>query len=302
MTHPIAFFAYKRHEHTRKALIALQKNIGFDPTLLHIFCDGAKRTEDLPLVEQTRKVIRETVSSESRIVFRDENWGLSKSIIAGTDALTKQFGTVIVLEDDLITSPQFLSYMGRGLELYSNNEQVMQISGHMFPTTIPSTDDAVFLPFATSWGWATWKRAWDQFDPQMTKMSVLEKDAKLRRQFDLNGSYPYYKMACRQRQGKIDSWAIRWYMSMFFRGGIALYPKHSLVSNTGFDGSGIHCSSVHEIQDLKESVFEKFPEVRIDPKVQEAVFSHLKRRSTLSYKIYTRLRAKMFGPGKPLKS
>lgn len=296
MTHPIAFFAYKRYEHTHKALNALQNNIGFDPSLLHIFCDGARKSEDVPLVEQTRRIIKETVSSESTIVFRNENWGLSKSIIAGTDALTKQFGTVIVLEDDLITSPQFLSYMTRGLDLYSQNEQVMQISGHMFPTTIPSRDDAVFLPFPTSWGWATWKRAWDHFDPEMNKLRLLEENAKLRQQFDLNGSFPYYKMACSQRRGKIDSWAIRWYLSMFFNSGIVLYPKHTLISNIGFDGTGIHCPSIHETQDLKDSVCEQFPDVKIDLKVQEAVFGHLRQRSRLSYKLFTRLRAKVFGP------
>lgn len=302
MTHPIAFFAYKRHEHTRKALTALQDNIGFDPSLLHIFCDGARRPEDIPLVEQTRKVIRETVSPESTIVLRNENWGLSKSIIAGTTALTKQFGSVIVLEDDLITSPRFLSYMSRALDLYAHDDKVMQISGHMFPMTVPTADDAVFLPFPTSWGWATWKRAWDHFDPEMRQMSLLEQNRKLRRQFDLNGSFPYYKMACRQQRGDIDSWAIRWYLSMFFRGGIVLYPKETLVSNTGFDGSGRHCPSSHETQDLGDSVYERFPDVAIDPKVQDAVFAHLKRRSSLSYKLFTRLRAKVFGPEKPLKS
>lgn len=295
MTHPIAFFAYKRHEHTRNALIALQNNSGFDPSLLHVFCDGARKPQDVPFVERTRKIIRDTVSSETTIVCRTENWGLSKSIIAGTDALTKQYGTVIVLEDDLITSPQFLSYMTRGLDLYAQNEQVMQISGHMFPTSIPSKDDAVFLPFSTSWGWATWKRAWDHFDPDMTQLRLLDEDRRLRRRFDLNGSFPYYKMACKQRRGKIDSWAIRWYLSMFFRNGLALYPRHTLVSNTGFDGTGVHCPSSHEAQELRDTVLNQFPDVKVDPQVQAAVFRHLKRRSRLSYKLFTRVRARFFG-------
>ena len=293
MTHPIAFFAYKRHEHTRKALIALQNNSGFDPSLLHIFCDGAKRTEDLPMVEQTRKVIRETVSSECTIVCRDENWGLAKSIIAGTNALTEKFGTAIVLEDDLITSPHFLSYMSRGLDLYADDNRVMQVSGFMFPLNAKSTDDAFFLPLTTSWGWATWRRAWEHFDPSMDKISLLDNSKALRYEFDLRGSYPYYKMICAQREKKIDSWAIRWYMSVFLNGGLTLYPKTSLVSNIGFDGSGTHCASEQTSDALSDREIARFPSVELNIVVTRQVFDHLRHQNRWWSKLWRRCLAKL---------
>ncbi len=293
MTHPIAFFAYKRHEHTRKALTALQNNIGFDPSLLHIFCDGARKLEDVPLVEQTRKVIREMVSSDSTIVFRDENWGLAKSVIAGADALTERFGTVIVVEDDLITSPQFLSYMYRGLDTYSEDDRVMQISGYMFPVDVESADDAFFLPMTTSWGWATWRHAWDHFDPSMGKLSLLDGSKSLRHEFDLLGSYPYYRMICDQREGRIDSWAIRWYLSVFLNRGITLYPKASLVSNIGFDGTGTHCASKRTFSVFSDSNINRFPSAALNTVITRQVIDHLRHENQWWWKLWRRCLAKL---------
>jgi hypothetical protein len=109
----------------------------------------------------------------------------------------------------------------------------------MFPG-IPAKEDACFLSLTTTWGWATWRRAWDTFDPNLSKLGLLERDSDLRHRFDLNGSYPYFEMVRQQQQGIVDSWGIRWYMTVFFRGGLVLYPGRSLVTNIGGDGSGTH--------------------------------------------------------------
>ncbi len=292
-THPIAFFAYKRDEHARKALIALQNNVGFDPSLLHIFCDGARRAADVAQVEQTRSVIRETVSSESAIVYRNENWGLAKSIIAGVSELTKKFGTVIVLEDDLITSPHFLSYMNQALDLYANEKTVMQVSGFMFPVSAISSDDAFFLPLTTSWGWATWHRAWEHFDPSMHKLSLLDNSKSLRYEFDLRGSCPYYKMICSQREKKIDSWAIRWYMSVFLNSGLTLYPRTSLIANIGFDGSGTHCASEQSNELLSDCEITGFPSVELNRAVTRQVVDHLRHQNRWWNKLWRRCLAKL---------
>lgn len=122
----------------------------------------------------------------------------------------------------------------------------MQISSHMFPVELKAETDAIFLPFTTSWSWATWQRAWKHFDPEMSGYEILRKDRRLRHQFDLNGAYSYFTMLEAQRNGQIDSWAIRWYLSVFTQKGLTLYPVQSLVGNTGFDGSGTHCG----IQDV----------------------------------------------------
>src|SRR5262249_54070621 len=158
----------------------------------------------------------------------------------GVTDLCHRHASAIVIEDDLELSPYFLEYMNAGLVTYRDDARVMQISGYMFPIRLPSSQDAFFLPLTTSWGWATWDRAWRQFDPDAVVASLVLADPLQRSAFDLNGSYPYSAMLQAQQEGKIDSWAIRWYHSVFAHKGLVLYPARSLVRNSGFDGSGVN--------------------------------------------------------------
>jgi hypothetical protein len=241
---PIALFVYNRPDHTKQTVESLQKNALSKESELFIFSDGPKNDAAKKQVMEVRDYIK-TISGFKRvnIIEKEKNSGLANSIIAGVTELCERFGSVIVLEDDLIVSPHFLEYMNAALERYEKNERVMQISGFMFPVELKALTDAVFLPFTSSWGWATWQRAWQQFDPEMKGYDNLHANPALRRRFDLDGSYPYYKMLEAQRRGRIDSWAIRWYLSVFIAGGLVLHPARSLVCNGGFDNSGIHCCS-----------------------------------------------------------
>jgi hypothetical protein len=117
----------------------------------------------------------------------------------------------------------------------------MQISGHRFYDCLETEKEkSFFQPLTTSWGWATWARAWKHFDPHMTGIEALHTDKSMRKRFDLNDSYPYSSMVDNQKAGKIDSWGIRWVWSMFKRQGLALYPTQTLIRNIGFSGGSTH--------------------------------------------------------------
>lgn len=241
---PIAFFAYKRPKHTLAALSALKTNPLAERSTLYIYCDGPKSSDDLPAVTAVRQVVRsETWCQTVHIIEREHNLGLANSVIAGVTELTARYGSAIVLEDDLIVASGFLDYMNQALDRYRNEPKVMQVSAYMLPVPTPNGADALFLPFTTSWGWATWQRAWQHFDPEMTTYRKIAESKELCRRFDLEGSFPYSMLAERQRQGLIDSWAVRWYLTTFGQEGLTLYPAHSMVRNAGFDGSGTHCDS-----------------------------------------------------------
>lgn len=254
---PIAFFAYKRPQHTLNALESLAKNIEADKSELFIFCEAPKNPQDWVLVNQVREIVRQKQWCKAvHIIERETNLGCANSIIEGVTKICDRYGRVIVLEDDLIVSPYFLQYMNAALDRYANESKIMQISGHMFPVNIKVETDAIFLPFSTSWGWATWKRAWQYFDPNMSDYEVLKKDRKLRHKFDLNGSFFYFSMLEAQRNGEIDSWCIRWYLNAFMQQGLTLFPVQSLVENTGFDESGTHCGSYYgKLSNFDESNF-----------------------------------------------
>ena len=252
---PIALFVYNRPWHTEATVNSLLKNEQASASELFVFSDAARNNEAEVAVMQVRNYIK-TISGFKKVTIseKDRNWGLANSIIDGVTGVVNQFGRVIVLEDDLVTSPCFLTYMNKALSLYIDEEKVMQIAGYMFPMDLDVSDDALFLPFISSWGWATWQRAWQNFDPEASQYQKLVQDGALRNRFDLDGNYRYFKMLQAQQMGKSESWAIRWYLSVFMRGGLALYPKKSLVRNDGFDGSGVNCAvSDIETSELNES-------------------------------------------------
>ena len=275
----IALFVYNRPQHTRRTVGALQKNELAEKSDLVIFSDAPKTPEAAEAVREVREYIKTIDGFRSvSIIERDRNLGLANSVIDGVTKLCKEYGRVIVLEDDLITSPFFLEYMNTALARYQNDEQVMQISGYMFPISVAAATDAVFLPMTTSWGWATWQRAWQHFDPAARGHGALKDNVDMRHKFNLDGGYDYFGMLEQQMQGKIDSWAIRWYLSVWIRGGLTLFPLITLVENIGFDGSGTHGAAAHLINP-SSSAFKvvTFPATKINTTTQRAVYEYLKK-------------------------
>ena len=151
-----------------------------------------------------------------------------------------QYESIIVLEDDMVTSPYFLTYMNEALEKYADDDRVVSIHGWVFPVA-KSLPEAFFLLGADCWGWATWRRGWDCFNNNGQFLLNELKCRKLIHAFDFNGLYPYSKMLESQIKGKNDSWAVRWHASAFLAGKLTLYPGRSLVHNIGNDNSGTHC-------------------------------------------------------------
>jgi hypothetical protein len=235
---PIALFTYNRPHHTRKTIEALQLNKLSSDSDLFIFSDGPK--EGLPgtQVREVRNYLKTISQFKSvRIIERKTNLGLSANILDGVQQVIAEFGKVIVLEDDLLTSPYFLDYMNEGLRLYEHDERVISINGYIYPVEekLPST---FFLRGADCWSWATWKRGWDLFQPDGRLLLKGLMESNQTELFDFDGSYPYIQMLRDQIDGKNNSWAIRWYASAFLENKFTLYPGKSLVSNNGGDGSG----------------------------------------------------------------
>ncbi len=253
---PIAFFAYNRPEHTRQALESLCKCDGALESELFIYCDGPKGAKDEKAVHKVREIVKSYPwCGAVEVIEKDVNVGLANSIIHGVTEIVNRYGRIIVLEDDLVLSPQFLNFMNDALDNYMDIQQVMHISGYMFPVRgkLPET----FFYRATScWGWATWKRAWDKFEPDAIKLLAKFENAKQRWEFDIKGTMQYYKMLAGQTRNNTDAWAARWYASVFLNNGLCLHPGISLVNNIGHDGTGLHCgpTDVYKVEISKERV------------------------------------------------
>lgn len=248
---PLALFTYNRPQYARLALGTLARCTRIDECQIYIYCDGAKTTEQATAVEQSRVIVRAWAEKFGAIVIeRNENLGLARSIATAVTELCEKFGRVIVLEDDLQVSPDFVDYMLQALDRYADESRVYQISGYMFRIKNPAQPDAFFVPLTTSWGWATWNRAWHAFDSDAAAAAVEKlADPQVRRRFDLDNSSDRATMMHQRAVNQNDSWAILWWWAVFQINGLVLYPRKSLVWVGGFDDSGTHnraASKVHQ--------------------------------------------------------
>lgn len=238
---PIVLFVYNRLNHTALTVRSLKDNKLAKESDLYIYSDGPKSTSDQQTVDEVRAYLKTVEGFSSiTIIERRENWGLAKSIINGVTEIVNRYGKVIVLEDDLVTSPYFLTFMNDALSTYEDQSRVMHISGYMYPIKQEGLPSSFFIRPTSCWGWATWVRAWDNFQKE-TDYCLEHFDKKMIKQFNLNGSYNYFSQIVANKSGKLNTWAVYWYASCFLRDGLSLHPKISFVRNIGMDGSGVHC-------------------------------------------------------------
>ena len=239
---PIALFTYNRLGHARLTVEALQRNQFADASELFIFSDGPRSEADGESVNTVRNYLKGIGGfKKTTVIERDQNLGLAQSIITGVTEIVNSYGSIIVLEDDMVTSPYFLKYMNEALACYVADEEVISIHGYLYPVwgKLPET---FFLRGADCWGWATWKRGWDLFEPDGKKLLGELREKELTHRFDYDGAYTFTHMLEEQIAGQNNSWAIRWYASAFLKGKLTLYPGKSLIHNTGMDASGTHCN------------------------------------------------------------
>ncbi|PST84023.1 sugar transferase [Pedobacter yulinensis] len=277
---PIALFVYNRPKHTARTLKFLRQNALAEESKLFIFSDGPKDPSDEQSVAAVREVVKNAEGFRSvRIIERKENMGLANSVIAGVTELCDKYGQVIVFEDDLVTSPHTLLYFNEALNRYRQTEKVMHIGAYMYPLNSPGLPETFFYRAATSWGWATWKRAWDQFEPDIDKL-IAQFDASKRRAFSIEQTMNFWKQMKAFKRGRNNSWAIRWYASVFLRGGLTLNPSQSLVNNIGHDGSGIHSG----INDIYNVVINPRPITHFPDKLEENELAYAAIRHFLKHR------------------
>ena len=281
---PIALFVYNRPWHTRRTVEALQRNDLAKKSELIIYSDGPKTESDREKVEEIRHYVSSIGFIRVTIFEGNQNLGLAKSVTTGVTDTVHRYGRIIVLEDDLLVSPYFLDYMNTALNLFENKPQVMQISGNMFQVKFSDAiSDCFFLPYTTTWGWATWRRAWNMFDPGMQGIAQLEQDKKFRQAFDMEGTYPYYEMIRDQKAGRINSWGIQWYLSVFFHSGIVLHPKRSIVRHIGFGEDATHVRRDAGIyaDTISNSPVSTYPEnIEVDGKAKEEYIRFFRKHQT----------------------
>jgi len=262
---PIVLFVYNRPLHTRQTVEALQKNELANESELFIYSDAAKNENAKAQVQEIRQYIKSIDGFKKvTIVEREKNWGLANNIIDGVTKIANQYGKIIVLEDDLVTSPYFLKFMNDALDFYKNKKKVWHISGWNYPIHVDEAKGTFLWSVMNCWGWATWNDRWAFYEKNVDEIisAFSKKDIK---EFNLDGAENFWGQVLANKEGKINTWAIFWYAAIFEKGGLCLNPNISFVRNIGMDGSGVHFNDkiniskeiLHKLNFEKTIVFEE---------------------------------------------
>lgn len=290
---PICLFTYSRLEETKQTVEALQNNFLASQSNLFIFSDGPKNESVKNKVDAVREYIKTIKGFKSIVVFLSKNnKGLANSIIEGVTKIINQFGQVIVLEDDLVTTPNFLDYMNSSLVEFSNNDKVFSISGFSYQIDVSETlnYDNYFWGRANPWGWATWSNRWQKVCWNYENLGDFNINSLDRKRFNYCGS-DLSKMLNDSIKGKIDSWYIRFNFAMFLNSMFTCYPKFSKVKNIGFNDN-----STHTKKSLFETVKIEFDysnnrnfnfnkTVEVDIKIHKKLYSYKSYKTRILRKI-----------------
>lgn len=252
---PVIIFTYNRLDTLELVIKNLQKNILADKTDVFIFSDYARKDKDVESINYVRKFLHQITGFKSTtIIERNENYGLAKNIIEGVTDIINKYEKVIVLEDDLITSKNFLSYMNQSLDFYKDDKRIFAISGYTGKLpSLKSLDEEGYLSYRPcSWGWGTWKEEWIKNDWEVKDFDKFIKDKKAVKSFN-RGGIDMARMLKHCMEGKNHSWAIRWSYTMYKLDKYCFYPKISKIQNVGFGEDATNCKGIDIYQTILDN-------------------------------------------------
>ena len=252
---PVVLFVYARPDHAEKTLNALAENDLARDSDLIIFCDGPKNER---AVEKNKEVVELIKKEQTLGRFRsvtlnisEKNKGLAKSIITGVGEVMEKFGRCIVIEDDVVTNPYFLTFMNNSLVEFESDEKIFSIAGFTYPLkALKNHPHDIYLSYRScSQAWASWRDRWESVDWEVKDFDELSRSFKKRRQFNRGGN-DLYRMLRHQMRGERDSWAVRFCYAQARQDMYAVYPRETLTLNIGNDGSGTHCQDTGKPEDF----------------------------------------------------
>lgn len=291
MNVPICLFTYNRPLETMQTIKALQNNYLASESDLFIFSDGPKNEVARLKVEAVRAFLASIDGFKSVKIFESEqNKGLANSIISGVSQVIENYGRVIVLEDDLITSPNFLDFMNQALSFYSDQENIFSISGYSMD--LPSLESYkldYYLGYrASSWGWGTWRDRWEQIDWAISDYKTFIYNPFEHFKFMRGGSdLPY--MLWKQMNGKIDSWAIRWCYHQFKNDLLTIFPTQSKIKSIGFGKNATHTKNTKRFDTILETGQQTVFTFDKNPTVNKTLNNEFRRK----FSVIARLRDKL---------
>jgi len=238
---PVLFCIFNRPELTRQVF---QRIRAARPKVLLIVSDGPRpdRAGEAALVEKSRSVIYDIDwSCEVKTNFADENIGCKARIATGITWAFEYTEELIILEDDCLPDPTFFGYCGELLSRYRDDPKIMMISGNNFQPTSRTAASYYFSHWTHIWGWATWKRAWQSFDIDVSDWPQRRGENFFKDIFPSAADQQHWQQVMdNQYAGLIDTWDFPWTYACWKSGGLTVLPDQNLVTNIGFGEAATH--------------------------------------------------------------
>mgnify|MGYP001265771094 CR=1 FL=1 len=287
---PVVIFAYNRISALKNMIDSLKRNSESKFTDIYFFIDGPKNELDSIKVNKVIEFVK-CLDGFKKIQIQTSkiNKGLSKSIINGLSFIFRKYDFAIILEDDLILSSNFLSYMNNSLSFYEGCDKIISISGYSNKVDLYDeySYDSYFSTRNSSWGWATWKKQWIKIDWNLNDWKKVKSNSK---SFNKYCGSDCFKMLDDWKKGFNQSWAIRFVYSQFVQQKLSLSPVKSKIINNGFNSEGTHCVGDNRFKsdfDLTNNKEFYFPEkILLDKKINRQAM----RYHSLLYRIKSKIK------------
>jgi hypothetical protein len=246
---PVLLILFNRPVHTQKLLKSIEK---VRPENIYISIDGPRDEKDGLLIKKIKKILSTKISWKCKIKFKinKKNKGCRAAV---SEAITWFFENVdegIILEDDIIPNESFFYFTQKMLKKYRNNNKISMITGTNYQIETEINESYFFSRNFTIWGWATWKRMWNNYDSEMSEWNDIDIRNKIRKLLDKDLLYLNQSFAFNRFLKIKDHWDVPWVFSCLKNNTLCITPSVNLISNIGFLGS--HTERYYEgIHNLK---------------------------------------------------
>lgn len=259
MKKAVVLIIYKRGEYLDQIFDSIKK---YKPSNLYIIADGPKNIEEKLLCDNAREKANKLVSwpCKTTKIYSNKHLGLRSRVVSGLNQVFELESSAIILEDDLLIDPSFFRFATQLLDKYKNNKSILSISGtnFLYKQYIPD-NSYYFSQYPHSWGWATWRRAWQLFDNNMDSWEDLKNSQKMKGLIPDKIERLFWTMIFdRLKSDYYDSWAYRWTYTHIINGKLSITPSVNLVSNLGHDIYATHTKRNDNLMGIEKQRM-KFP-------------------------------------------
>ncbi|NKE34920.1 glycosyltransferase family 2 protein [Natronococcus sp. JC468] len=281
---PVAVFLYNRPDTTARMIEAVA---AVEPETLYVVADGPVDERDAERCAAARAAVEDRIDwdCDVRRTYRERNHGVA-SVHEGIDWVFEREREAIFVEDDCVPNESFFEFCEAMLERYRDDERIMSVNGtNRHETWKADRQDYHFVTYQGVWGWATWRRAWEHYDPEMREWADPEVRNRVRDVICDDEQVAYQFERFRKRyEGESVAWSKPWRFAITINNGLSVVPARNLVSNIGFDERGIHTtdpeSDLAEIPRYELSAPYEGPDaVAPDRRYQRTYFERFERTS-----------------------